>query len=119
MADDTSPLGNREKAYQRFREDFSELMKAAQFRRFLWHLIDDRDWCKAHGVPVRDPATGQPFADPLQAYYHGGRQSLGAALVIEAQRLAPEMYLRMLTETMGLRREQPGVPIQVPPSPRE
>lgn len=96
-------------------------MTSAQFRRWLWYLIDDPSQCKTHGlsaVPTSIPPGGPGlFENPIYTYFHEGRRSVGVGLEVLAQRIAPKFYLYMLNEAMGLRNQQVSPPVQVPPPP--
>jgi hypothetical protein len=102
-------------AERSFIADFAVLLDQADFRRWLWFLIDNESQCRAHGMPSVSQRDGTLILDPLLSYFLDGRRSVGVGLSITAQKISPKLYLRMLTEQMGLRSAQVSPPVQTGP----
>jgi hypothetical protein len=90
-------------ASAQFATDFDSLLKQPAFRRWLWYVIDDPGLCGSHRITA-------DVASPNQTYLDEGRRSIGVSLTVGAQRVAPLMYLRMLTEAMNDRFNRVVVP---------
>ena len=90
------PLSPEDAARAKFAEDFGELMKVPTFRRWLWHVIEDPDWCAAF-------AYGANTRDPNAMYVHAGKREVGMELVKAAMAADNEGYKRMFLEATNLK----------------
>jgi hypothetical protein len=108
-----------EQARSRFNDDSEKLFNDPTFRRWFWYVVDSPDYCRTGSISSRSPIKGAPLLSADETFSNEGRRSVGVALVHTAQKLVPEMYVRMMTEVMGLRSQKPGHgPIVAVPSPK-
>lgn len=90
------PLENGEcRSCVQFETDFGWLMKQPQFRRFFMALTDSTLWCGAGGLTFD--------LDHALSSYREGRRSVAIQLRLEAQRLAPKLYVRAVVEEVNSR----------------
>ncbi len=102
MADDdqTDPATSaEEKEIARFLEDYMLLMDNAQFRRWLWHVVDDKLWCAAHACRENPDNVNETFLI-------AGRRGIGVQLLVQAQKVNAKMTMNMIREAMGLQIER-------------
>lgn len=86
---ENAPISPEQKARARFLEDFAEMMKLAQFRRWLFHLIEDSGWCGS-GL------YGADFENPNKMYFAAAKRELGVELNMTAMAVADELYMKMV-----------------------
>jgi len=75
---------------------WDELLRQPWGRQLLFEILDSTDFC---GV---DASTYYP--DSAQQSYRNGIRDAGLKLRLAAQEANPEMYLRMVSESMNTRR---------------
>lgn len=75
---------------------WDELLRQPWGRQLLFEILDSTEFC---GV---DASTY--YADPSQQSYRNGIRDSGLKLRLAAQEANPDMYLRMVSEAMNVRR---------------
>lgn len=76
--------------------DVDWLMTHPEGRRLLFAFIDRPDFCRTNGSTFD--------TDPLQQSYENGMRDVGLRLQVLGQKSHPEMFARMVAETMNNRR---------------
>lgn len=96
---------------ERWDNDWSQLMEDARFRRVLLQVIEDPEWCRRGALSFDANAKFAAFQE--------GMRAIGIKLSNEAQRIAPQFYLRGMRELVDLRRNDAAAQQQIPPEESE
>jgi len=76
-------------AEQQRAEDFKAVMRTAEGRRFVWHIVE-----------VRCGVLSTLLAEANQMAFHEGRRSVGVEVWKAAQELSPLEFAKMWGEAM-------------------
>lgn len=94
-----APLRRREKSKEsQADKDLQWLLSEERGRRFLWGLFDAAR-CNVFGSSFAATQTDGAY-DPGSTAFNEGRRSIGIDYLLDAQRVAPTEYARMVAEAI-------------------